>query len=147
MQNEIQLKNISQLSGMKFIIPAYQRGYRWSKNEIEKLLNDIYEFYSVKKNEGEFYCLQPVVVCKKDNSKYEVIDGQQRLTTIFIILKYLSAIYQIAYPKFQLYSIQYETRQNSEEFLNSINIENNKIDCNSNIDFYFMQEVYDTIKE
>jgi uncharacterized protein with ParB-like and HNH nuclease domain len=51
-----------------------------------KLLNDIWEFKLNHKNEddSDFYCLQPVVVKRKDE-QYYVIDGQQRLTTLLII--------------------------------------------------------------
>ena len=80
MDNEIQLKSISQLSGMKFVIPDYQRGYRWDKTQVEQLLDDIREFSSPrnKKDTGEFYCLQPVVVRRRPSGEYELIDGQQR---------------------------------------------------------------------
>lgn len=148
--NEVQLKNIAQLSGMEFIIPDYQRGYRWTEFQVEQLLNDIYEF-AKKKNtaaeEEKYYCLQPVVVCKRGENQYEVIDGQQRLTTIFIILKYLENVRKVLFRKFKLYSLQYETRPNSTAFLEQINTENKSIDSKDNIDFYFMQQVYDTVKK
>lgn len=76
---------------MSFNIPDYQRGYRWEKKHITQLLDDLLEFSDhVRKG---FYCLQPLVVCKNKNLKttngndvYDVIDGQQRLTTLFLIL-------------------------------------------------------------
>lgn len=107
-ENKIELKSVSELLGMKFFIPSYQRGYRWTDLQIENLLNDIWEF--CKGVDGDFYCLQPLVVVKereKDllaeikqansieevetllNGKWIVIDGQQRLTTIYLILKAL----------------------------------------------------------
>ena len=78
-----------------FFIPAYQRGYRWTKNEIRKLLDDLYEFNDLKSKKstviGEYYCLQPITykLKKKDEDKttIEIVDGQQRLTTIYLILK------------------------------------------------------------
>ncbi len=105
--NKIGLKSVSELHGMKFYIPSYQRGYRWTYLQIENLLNDIWEFS--KGVDGDFYCLQPLVVkeqkkdllaeIKQANSVEEVeallkrewivIDGQQRLTTIYLILKAL----------------------------------------------------------
>ena len=104
-ENYIGLKPISEILGMNFFIPSYQRGYRWTKQQVEDLLNDIWEFSSKpNKSEKEFYCLQPVIIRlmnseeileKKlnsvlDNNKwYEVIDGQQRLTTIKILISYL----------------------------------------------------------
>ncbi len=106
-ENKIELKSVSELLGMKFFIPSYQRGYRWTDLQIENLLNDILEFS--KGADGDFYCLQPLVVkerkkdllaeIKQANSieevetllkgKWIVIDGQQRLTTIYLILKAL----------------------------------------------------------
>ena len=120
-----------------FFIRDYQRGYRWTENQVKALLNDIYGFES---NEGEknFYCLQPVVVKqnKDDSNKLNVIDGQQRLTTIYIILKALAVD-----PK---YTIEYETREKSADFLNTLSQEG---DDNTNIDYYYMIEAYETIKK
>lgn len=102
--NRIQLKinNMSELHGSKpipipvdflckegekFYIPSYQRGYKWGKNEIEALLDDLCQ-YKPGKND-EFYCLQPIVVrWDGEHKHWRVIDGQQRLTTIFIILQF-----------------------------------------------------------
>lgn len=160
MSNKIELKSISELSGMKFFIPDYQRGYRWTKELVKDLLDDIDEF--IKKKQGGFYCIQPLVVkkniikseeyCKKlkelsheDNnliesteklideySQWEVIDGQQRLTTIFILLKYLCS------DKENKYYLEYETRECSESFLEKID-ENTDSD---NIDYHHMRESF-----
>ena len=62
-----------------FYIPAYQRGYRWNE-EVKRLLEDIEEI-----EESKNYSLQPIVVKNIGEKKYELIDGQQRLTTIFFI--------------------------------------------------------------
>ncbi len=72
---------IKELENNNFFIPSYQRGYRWD-NEVNALLEDITDFINYKKSDEDFYSLQPIVV-KKDKDKYIVIDGQQRLTTIF----------------------------------------------------------------
>ena len=105
MQNKINLYTVSEILGKNFFIPSYQRGYRWEEQQVTDLLNDIYSF-AIKKNKSdkEFYCLQPIVVRKcseniinlnelisplDNNIWYEVIDGQQRLTTIRILLTYL----------------------------------------------------------
>lgn len=72
-------------SGIKFFIPSYQRGYRWGSDEIVRLLKDINEYD--KERDGDFYCLQPVVVrFDRNNEQWRLVDGQQRLTTISIIL-------------------------------------------------------------
>ena len=83
------LKSIGEILNKNFYIPSYQRGYRWDKQQVLELLNDIYEFSKKKsKEESEFYCLQPIVLLKdEENDYYKVIDGQQRLTTILLILK------------------------------------------------------------
>lgn len=69
------------------------------KDEVEYLLEDINEI-----PDGQKYCLQPVVV-KNVNDTYELIDGQQRLTTLYLIMKYLNAYVDIKF------SIEYATRK------------------------------------
>ncbi|MCR5862309.1 DUF262 domain-containing protein [Flavobacterium sp. J372] len=99
-----------------FIIPSYQRGYRWEERQIEDLLNDIYEFQEdIKKKTdnkiGEFYCLQPIVVLKNGNNKWEVIDGQQRLTTIYILLSSIKDALKLLKLPSNLFTLEYETRE------------------------------------
>jgi hypothetical protein len=115
-KNTIGLKSINEIINEKklFFVDSYQRGYKWDKQQVEDLLNDIYNFELGK--HGDFYCLQPVVVKKKDG-RVELIDGQQRMTTIFIILCFLQK------EKFQ---IDYQTRKSSAWFLTNI-ISRNKI--------------------
>lgn len=85
-----ELITIAELIGKgSFRIPTYQRGYRWTQDEVEKLLNDIYEFSTDETNSSEYYCLQPIVV-KKIKDEYRVVDGQQRITTISLILDAIS---------------------------------------------------------
>ncbi|NMB00152.1 MAG: DUF262 domain-containing protein [Firmicutes bacterium] len=94
MNSSLDLKTINDLLGMHFFIPSYQRGYRWVPLQVNDSLNDIWDFVK-KGKDGEFYCLQPIVVKIRnqannvDTAQYEVIYGQQRLTTIFIILQYI----------------------------------------------------------
>ena len=92
MENILELKTINELNQFCFFIPSYQRGYKWTNKEVEDLLNDIDEFKPKQIDDSDdktWYCLQPIVV-KKRESDFEVIDGQQRLTTIFLILNYLN---------------------------------------------------------
>lgn len=85
-----ELITIAELIGKgSFRIPKYQRGYRWTQDEVKKLLNDIYEFNADETNSNEYYCLQPIVV-KKIKDEYRVVDGQQRITTISFILDSIS---------------------------------------------------------
>ena len=78
---------VSRIPETIFEIPSYQRGYRWTSEEIKALLNDLLEFY--ESPDETTYCLQPLVFQQiSDNTSegFKVVDGQQRLTTIFIIL-------------------------------------------------------------
>ena len=118
-----------------FYIPAYQRGYRW-KDEVALMLNDINEV-----PEGQNYSLQPIVVKKLSDNKFELIDGQQRLTTIYLILKYIQNFLPLNEINFSIY---YETRVNSKTFLESINFANLDIPI-ENIDEYFFVEAARTI--
>ena len=119
--NELGLKAIPDLYGKNFFIPDYQRGYRWGTRQVEQLMDDLCRFFD-DKGKGEFYCLQPIVVKEltedekatyglhsdtDDNRWYEVIDGQQRLTTIRIIL----ALFKNVQGRFKnKFNIKYKTR-------------------------------------
>ena len=70
-----------------YMIPIYQRNYAWEENEITALIKDVYD--SSHKNLKAPYYIGTLVTYKRGDSEYEVIDGQQRLTTIYIILKAL----------------------------------------------------------
>lgn len=148
-ENEIGLKSISELLGMNFFIPSYQRGYRWEERQIIDLLNDIFEFQKQKgKSVGEFYCLQPLIVTKRKNNTWEVIDGQQRLTTIYILLSYLKDAIKLLKLANTRFFIEYETRE-KEECSSKLFLENitNISDVDkTNIDFYRMSDAYLTIK-
>lgn len=91
----LKLAHIGDLMGMKFNIPYYQRGYRWESQQVLDLLDDLFEFQQSKPQKKQFYCLQPLVACKNDslsneeNVVFDVIDGQQRLTTLFLLMGYL----------------------------------------------------------
>lgn len=76
----LEAKPIKDIRGT-FYIPAYQRGYRWERTQVKTLLNDLYQCMEANGQEKD-YCLQPVVVQKKGELQYDLIDGQQRLTTI-----------------------------------------------------------------
>lgn len=134
-----------------FFIPDYQRGYKWTRMEVLKLLNDIWEFYlNNSKDDTNFYCLQPVVV-KPMEGKYYVIDGQQRLTTLLIIQqaindykckKLFSDMEYDSMPALsaeKYYSIEYETRANSDKWLKT---RNNKEEMQKNSDYYHIFGAY-----
>ena len=107
--------SINQLLKFDFFIPSFQRGYRWDDNQVDDLLEDIWEFFNISnKDEGEFYCLQPIIV-KSEKNRYRLIDGQQRITTIYLILSYLE-FYMKRY-KYEKFKIEYETRIDSKGYL------------------------------
>lgn len=75
-----------------FVIPSFQRGYRWEEKQVIDLLEDIKQFANDDNVRSDSYFLQPVVVkaCKYNGiDAYEVLDGQQRLTTMLLLLKRL----------------------------------------------------------
>lgn len=137
MNNQIILttKLVGDIKG-DFYIPSYQRGYRWGETEVVRLLDDIYSTEG-KRN----YCLQPVVV-RKNGDRYELIDGQQRLTTIYLIYRFMHKESNgfMEEPKFTL---SYETRAKSKEFLQAID-ETRK---EENIDFWFICTAYESIRK
>lgn len=91
-----------------FLIADYQRPYKWTFQQVLDLLNDIDDFLP---NKNEFYCLQPLVVkLSEDKKGYNVIDGQQRLTTVYLILKFCN-------QDEQLYNLTFNTRNVSSDFL------------------------------
>jgi len=181
--NSIILKSVNELP-KGFSIPDYQRGYRWTKQQVKDLLEDILEFMmrieelrkaesNKKAGENRIYCIQPLVVKKNykfpkdilarikeeeeldkiakffDNAEieWEVIDGQQRLTTIHILLSYLkSKLYGDNKDKFDNYAISYKTRIGSEEFLKNI-MKKNDEDAKENIDFFHILETRKTIED
>lgn len=126
-KNTILLLSVSQLKGKKFVIGNYQRGYKWGKKEILELLNDIHEYDG---NSG-LYCLQPVILkpvsgsvmetIEIDSNNYsiftenEVIDGQQRTTSLFLLLSYLQYLHAIDINL--NYGIEFNTRSRSGKFL------------------------------
>lgn len=160
--NTLELKSVADLQKLAFYIPDYQRGYRWTQRQVEDLLNDIFEF-SQKDNAG-IYCLQPLVVVPRSsdeqpldkahatevNEQWEVVDGQQRLTTIRLILEVLGL---------SRYNIIYQTRRDSAKILNEITTEaagekaeekaEKKAEkkAENNIDFYHIYLAVTVIRE
>jgi uncharacterized protein with ParB-like and HNH nuclease domain len=147
-ENELVLKSINQLMEYSFFIPSYQRGYRWNEKQVEELLEDIWAFAinPPKQEDGKmrpFYCLQPIVVKQKNGKadEWEVIDGQQRLTTVFLILKNLES--QIEKDQKNIKRVFYETREESEKFLYEIKED----DSEKNIDFYHIAQANKAIQQ
>jgi len=142
----IEQKSIRDIIDKKinFNVPAYQRGYRWDKLNVTDLLDDLLEFIQ-DDNSGKFYCLQPLVVKKIGVNQYNVIDGQQRLATIFIILKYLENLLKEENGIDEIYTLSYETRKDSKDFLQNI-AGKTQDESNQNMDYFCMYQAYEAIK-
>ena len=169
--SELKIVKIKDILKMNFYIPDYQRGYRWEPQQAIDLLNDIRDFSNEKKGDNEIYCIQPLVVKKRSEEElieklrtvsslneaealikarsWEVVDGQQRLTTIHILLS--------IFKNDKRFKIQYQTRIGSHDFLEEIS-KMTGVEAMRNIDFYHMKKVHkeaskwlenqeDTIKE
>lgn len=123
------------LDGRIFFIPSYQRGYRWTKTQIYDLCNDLLE-YALKPNKDpkSFYSLQPLIVRRgnqeingKEEDVIEVIDGQQRLTSLYILYRALMKPAGITSSEelkenrdAVLYHIYYETRPDDFKILEDL---------------------------
>ena len=184
MDSPLELLNIKQLLQSKnnFFIPAYQRGYRWRCEQVKMLINDI-QLYLQEENSARpedrcpFYCLQAIVVKEnqeENQGRLEVIDGQQRLTTILIILQALYTLRNKTSLEMQLkmptemflqcglkripeidpdlYLVKYETREESSEWLKNITKaflkDDNRAELgslkNKNSDYYHFVEAFET---
>lgn len=175
MENSIYQYSIGELlDGRYFYIPAYQRGYRWVDKQVGDLLRDLLCFANDPKKEGDFYCLQPVIVrpitdeCKLQEifdanilelvikrGAWEVIDGQQRLTTVFLVYKYL--LDQKGWDAERLmeeedgkvlYHLHYATRERSTEFLEEMSMRNFKdidVPFSDNVDYFHMAHAFQYI--
>jgi hypothetical protein len=131
------------LFGKDFIIPHYQRGFRWEAQEVEELLDDLWNFEKTS-NKGEFYCLQPIVLQQKGKNIFHVLDGQQRLTTLYLIVTFLEEIRNDSGYNQPLFTLDYETRTDCRTFL-----EKKKFKASideSNIDYFHICKAYETIK-
>lgn len=159
-KSTISFKTVEELFGMNFFIPDYQRGFCWEKQQAIDLLEDIDAFIcNTSSDSEEIYCIQPLVVSEKaedilvkckspdatldDIKKYikgswNVVDGQQRLTTIYLLLSCLGVN--------DKYEIDYCTRSGSKDFLMNIQSKGEG-DAACNADYYHMYLVYSTIKD
>ena len=154
--NDLRLQMIYNLLGLNFFIPDYQRGYRWDRKQVENLLNDIWSF-KINCKGFDFYCLQPIVIkqVSKENKQkydlaeeliwYEVIDGQQRLTTIRIILSFLVKEHlkrplAAAFDNKNEFVLKYETRTSSQPSFDDLR------PSAETIDSFYISEAYDEVK-
>lgn len=124
--NIMERRAIPDLLDKKYYIPEYQRGYRWEEKQVVDLLNDLSSFFGGD-TKGQFYCLQPIVVKEieiEGEMWYEVIDGQQRLTTLRLIMQVFDQLNQSMFAPVihHGYTIRYATRPNMQNIFDAISI-------------------------
>lgn len=110
MGQKLKILQVSRLfTNVKYEIPIYQRNYAWEEKQITQLIDDIYV------SNGTYF-LGNLIVNQKESDVYEVIDGQQRLTTLYLLEKYL----QMDVMKGSLY---FEARSKSNSTLSIIGLD------------------------
>lgn len=134
MDTVLEPRCVGELEG-EFFIPAYQRGYRWGTDDVQRLLDDI------EASGGEPYYLQPVVVKPMPDGRWELIDGQQRMTTLYLILQY---IHRTILPSAEIkYTLEYEVRPGSWGYLQAPDQD----DRNENVDFFHIAQADQCIRD
>ncbi|WP_066268592.1 GmrSD restriction endonuclease domain-containing protein [Hydrogenophaga palleronii] len=134
--NNLTLRAIDDLKDEIFRVPSYQRGYRWTPEQVTALLDDVQEFVSSPEwTPSSFYCLQPVVVSKNSGVGRELIDGQQRLTTLYLILNFFNSRY-VESGQRRHFTLHYATREDSAAYLQDPSAQRK----DDNIDFFHIHE-------
>lgn len=137
--DQMPMKAFAELKGYTFHIPYQQRGYKWAPQNVRELLKDLWEFVNSDK---KMYCLQPLAVVRSDDKNYVLLDGQQRLTTLFLLYKYLNNNedpYTFEFKRDNESGVRWKYLQDIES------PDKEKVD--SNIDFFFINRAYCTIKD
>lgn len=132
-------QNLTGLKGKTFYIPSQQRGYKWTPRDIRHLLDDLLEF-SKDRSDAKIYCLQPLSVIKKDEKIYEVLDGQQRLTSLYLIGK--------GFGEPELYNFKFESDYNNSrmEFMRHCEKKISKDEEKKlSIDLYHIHKAFQTV--
>lgn len=114
-KSEVSTKLFDELIKFRFFVPTYQRGFRWKKQQMRELIDDLCDFYD--NDYQEKYCLQPLMICKKDEDTFEVADGQQRLSALWIlkVLKGLALRDKNILDSDYLYEMKFEGKKNYEK--------------------------------
>lgn len=93
--NDLNLRDILK-DELYYQIPIYQRPYQWTEENCEKLLDDLFFNYEDDR-ESDYFCGSLVLILIGEDSKkaktYDIVDGQQRLSTFILLAKVLSALY------------------------------------------------------
>jgi hypothetical protein len=118
----------------QFFVEAYQRGYRWGVSEVQQLLDDIAD------SRPRPYYLQPLVVKRIAEEQWELVDGQQRLTTLYLILEYIKRHITSAGAR---YTLEYRTRHGSQKYLKNPD----KEQSGDNIDYFHIYAASECIRQ
>lgn len=152
-ENKIDLISVCELNGKKFFVPNYQRGYKWRAKDVEYLIEDIAE---IAQDDYSDYCLQPIVVAPNWKQKicptcghiidsteegYILVDGQQRLTTIWLIINWAKHNGMDVSWNFD---IEYDTRNDSNKYLTEIK-EKGSADNTGTCDTHYFSQALTTI--
>lgn len=140
------MKAFSQLKGLVYKIPSQQRGYKWTPSNVKELISDLWEFINAPSNK-RVYCLQPLAVVPIiEKKKYSVLDGQQRLTTLFLLYKYLTG--------HNPYTMEFVRDFNDDitvvnrwKFLSNVSDEKSAKLADEQIDLFYIHRAYQTISE
>lgn len=124
--NEIKVSEI--FDNSQYMVPIYQRNYAWENDEIKQLIDDINDAIT---QDNKKYFLGTLIVNKRKNGIFEVIDGQQRLTTLYLIKKYIDANFDPNADKLQFEAREKYKRTFQAQDLNNLNNNNN----------YYAQEI------
>ena len=105
------------LSTNEYIIPMYQRNFEWEDKEILQLIDDILDFQTKAEGIDSYYIGSLVVYYQKEKNRYEVIDGQQRLTTLTLLATYLKSKLSMDCAWYQTLNLTFECRESSTSTL------------------------------
>jgi hypothetical protein len=139
-----------------FNIPEYQRGYKWTADNVSQLLDDLAHFRKSTADSDEFYCLQNITITKvraEGRCYYNVIDGQQRLTTLFIILSFVQRSFVGKIIPTDADLLHYSVRKSTNDFLRlqvlTGEVWNQAIDPNlaKSKDQYYIMEVAKAVSD
>jgi len=135
------LKPIHELFSEHFFLTDYQKGDSWERWQVKELLNDILGFCDKENRaDNESYYFQPIVLNTRE-AGWEMLDGKQRLMTIFLIMEYLNRRYSKKFRR-EVFTLEYRHSSARTEYLLSLG--NKKADY---FEFMNMYESFDEIKK
>lgn len=121
-RNNIHILDIRMLldGSAEYLIPVYQRNYAWKEEQISQLIQDVIDYVPLKDEGRDYYIGTLVTYERNDNlhTFYETIDGQQRVTTLTLLLSAIKHDYpEIDLSWYQGVNIEFESRKSSSETL------------------------------